>query len=123
MVSRSCTRSRRTIKTRHILSVKISMGGPFAEHPVRLAAAAGAAEENVEHRARQQRRLRLRLRLPPDRVRGGGCLAIRHQCFSLLPARIPSVGILSNKNKFASFAPRPPDEFGFPLDPTRFLQN
>jgi hypothetical protein len=27
------------------------MGGPFAEHPVRLAAAAGAAEENLEHRA------------------------------------------------------------------------
>src|SRR5215813_12366166 len=68
-----------------VLSVKISMGGPFAEHPVRLAAAAGAAEENLEHRARQQGRLRPRLRLPPDRVRGGGCLAIRHQCFSFAP--------------------------------------
>ena len=33
-----------------VLSVKISMGGPFAEHPVRLAAAAGAAEENLENR-------------------------------------------------------------------------
>src|SRR5215831_18275019 len=49
--------------------VKISMGGPFAEHPVRLAAAAGAAEENLEHRARQQGRLRSRLRFSPDRVR------------------------------------------------------
>ena len=36
-----------------ILAVKVSMGRPFAEHPVRLAAAAGAAEENLEHRARQ----------------------------------------------------------------------
>src|SRR5262249_57568104 len=68
-----------------VLSVKISMGGPFAEHPVRLAAAAGTAEENLEHRARQQGRLRPRLRLPPDRVRSGGCLAIRHQCFSFAP--------------------------------------
>jgi hypothetical protein len=72
-----------------VLSVQSSMGGPFAEHPVRLAAAAGAAEENLEHRARQQGRLRPRLRLPPDRVRSGGFLAIRHQCFSLHPARIP----------------------------------
>src|SRR5262249_61898569 len=38
-----------------------------------------------EHRARQQGGLRPRLRLPPDRVRGGGCLAIRHQCFSFAP--------------------------------------
>ena len=68
-----------------VLSVKISMGGPFAEHPVRLAAAAGAAEENLEHRARQQGRLRPRLRLPPDRVLSGGFLAIRHQCFSFAP--------------------------------------
>ena len=68
-----------------VLSVKIGMGGPFAEHPVRLAAAAGAAEENLEHRARQQGRLRPRLRLPPDRVRSGGFLAIRHQCFSFAP--------------------------------------
>src|SRR5262249_35197381 len=58
------------------------MGGPFAEHPIRLAAAAGAAEENLEHRARQQGRLRPRLRLPPDRVIRGGCPAIRHQCLS-----------------------------------------
>jgi hypothetical protein len=49
-----------------VLSVKISMGGPFAEHPIRLAAAAGAAEENLEHPARQQGRLRPRLGLPPD---------------------------------------------------------
>src|SRR5215472_1978738 len=68
-----------------VLSVKISMGGPFAEHPVGLAAAAGSAEENLEHRARQQGRLRPRLRLPPDRIRGGGCLAIRHQCCSFAP--------------------------------------
>src|SRR6516164_7813625 len=61
------------------------MGRPFAEHPVRLAAAAGAAEENLEHRARQQGRLRPRLRLPADRVRGGGCFAIRHQCGSFAP--------------------------------------
>src|SRR5262245_41333879 len=66
-----------------VLSVQISMGGPFAEHPVRLAAAAGAAEENLEHRARQQGRLRPRLRLPSDRVRSGG--GIRHQCWSLAP--------------------------------------
>src|SRR5215831_17705510 len=68
-----------------VLSVKVGMGGPFAEHPVRLAAAAGAAEENLEHRARQQGRLRSRLRLPPDRVHSGGCLATRHQCFSFAP--------------------------------------
>src|SRR5262249_19733047 len=68
-----------------VLSVKIGMRGPFAEHPVRLAAAAGAAEENLEHRARQQGRLRPRLGLPPDRVRGGGRLANRHQCFSVAP--------------------------------------
>src|SRR5262249_21843418 len=68
-----------------VLSVKIGMGGPFAEHPVRLAAAAGAAEENLEHRPREQGRLRPRLRLPPDRVCGGGFLAIRHQCFSVAP--------------------------------------
>src|SRR5262245_29347401 len=61
------------------------MAGPFAEHPVRLAAAAGAAEENLEHRARQQGRLRSRLRLPADRVHSGGFLAIRHQCFSVAP--------------------------------------
>src|SRR5262245_4211540 len=62
------------------------MGGPFAEHPVRLAAAAGAANENLEHRARQQGRLRPRLRLPPDGVlSGGGRLGIRHQCFSPPP--------------------------------------
>src|SRR3954453_4158009 len=59
-----------------VLSVKISMGRPFAEHPVRLAAAAGAAEENLEHRARQQGGLRPRLRLPPDRVLNGGFRAI-----------------------------------------------
>src|SRR5262249_58789658 len=68
-----------------VLSVKISMRGPFAEHPVRLAAAAGAAEENLEHRTRQQGRLRPRLRLPPDRVRSGGVLAIRNHCFSFTP--------------------------------------
>src|SRR5262249_5943025 len=61
------------------------MGGPFAEHPVRLAAAAGAAEENLEHRARQQGRLRARLRFPPDGVRSGGVLAIRDHCFSFAP--------------------------------------
>src|SRR4249920_3483947 len=59
-----------------VLSVKIGMGGPFAEHPIRLAAAAGAAEENLEHRARQQCGLRPRLRLPPDCVLTGGCLAL-----------------------------------------------
>src|SRR6516164_442075 len=68
-----------------VLSVKISMGGPFAEHPVRLAAAAGAAEENLEHRARQQGRLRPRLRFPPDGVRSGDVLAIRDHCFSFTP--------------------------------------
>src|SRR5262249_13631228 len=68
-----------------VLSVKITMGGPFAEHPVRLAAAAGAAEENLEHRARQQGRLRPRLRFPPDGVRSGGVLAIRDHCFSFAP--------------------------------------
>src|SRR5262245_9559136 len=62
------------------LSVKIRMGSPFAEHPVRLAASTGAAEENLEHRTRQQGRLRPQLRLPPDRVRRGG--GIRHQCWS-----------------------------------------
>src|SRR5258705_11651128 len=61
------------------------MGRPFAEHPVRLAATAGAAEENLEHRARQQGRLRPRLRLPPDRVLTGVFLALRHQCFSFAP--------------------------------------
>ena len=61
------------------------MGGPFAEHPVGLAAAAGAAEENLEYRARQQGRLRPLLRPPPDRVRNGGVIAIRHQCFSVAP--------------------------------------
>src|SRR5262249_26868736 len=62
-----------------VLSVKISMGGPFAEHPVRLAAAASAAEENLEHRARQQGRLWPRLRFPPDRVRSGGrCTPFPH---------------------------------------------
>jgi len=44
-------------------------------HAVCLAAAAGAAEENLEHRARQQGLLRPRLRLPPDSVRSGGVLA------------------------------------------------
>src|SRR5215470_16401812 len=68
-----------------VLSVKISMGGPFAEHPVRLAAAAGAAEKNLEHRARQQGHLWALLRLPPDRVRSVGVLAIRDHCFSFVP--------------------------------------
>src|SRR5262245_58052319 len=66
-----------------VLSVQIGMGSPFAEHPVRLAAAAGAAEEHLEHRAGEQGRLRSPLRLPPDRVRGGDGLAIRHQFFSV----------------------------------------
>src|SRR5262245_6134713 len=68
-----------------VLSVKIGIGGPFDDTPVRVAAAAGAAEENLEPRARQQGRLRPRLRLPPDRVRGGGGLATRHQCCSFAP--------------------------------------
>src|SRR5262245_58374457 len=67
-----------------VLSVKISMGSPFAEHPVRLAAAAGAAEENLEHRARQQGRLWPPLRFPPDGVRSG-VLAIRDHCVSFTP--------------------------------------
>src|SRR5262249_11519338 len=68
-----------------VLSVKVGMRGPFAKHPVRRAAAGGAAEETLEQGARREGRLRPRLRLPPDRVRGGGFLAIRHQCFSVAP--------------------------------------
>ena len=57
---------------------------PRRRHFLQLAA--GAAEENLEHRARQQGCLRPRLWLLPDGVRsGGGCLAIRHQCFSFAP--------------------------------------
>src|SRR5262249_23718987 len=65
-----------------VLSVKIRRGGPSADHPVRFAAAAGAAEETLEHRTRHQGCLWARLRSPPDRVRSGGVLATRHQCVS-----------------------------------------
>ena len=61
------------------------MGGPFAQHPVGLAAAAGAAEENLKHRARQQRRLRAFLRRPPDRLRSGGFVAFSHQSWPFAP--------------------------------------
>src|SRR5262249_51544149 len=61
------------------------MGGPFAEHPVRLAAAARAAEESPNARAGRQRRWRPGWSLPPDGVPSGGVLAIRDPCFSFTP--------------------------------------
>jgi hypothetical protein len=39
-------------------AVRVGMGCPVAEHAVRLAAASSAAEEHLEHVARQQRTLR-----------------------------------------------------------------
>jgi hypothetical protein len=47
-----------------MFAVAVSMNGPFAQHAVSFAAAAGATKENLKDRAGQQRRLRSLLGLP-----------------------------------------------------------
>jgi hypothetical protein len=49
-----------------MLAVFVGMDHELAQHAVRLAAAAGAAVEHLEHRAGDERRLRAGLRLPDD---------------------------------------------------------
>ena len=50
-------------------AVALLLQGPFAEHPIRLAAAARAAEEHLRERAIDERLLRAGLR-PPDDLNG-----------------------------------------------------